>query len=80
MLYQQIIGRGLRKAEGKADCLVLDHSDTTLRLGFITDIEWGPLDDGQPNATNKRGRVSSDNQDETPASIRMRRWAAGGRA
>ena len=34
----QIIGRGLRTAEGKDHCLILDHSDTTLRLGFVTDI------------------------------------------
>lgn len=46
MLYVQIIGRGLRVAEGKADCLILDHSDTTLRLGFVTDIHHDRLDDG----------------------------------
>ena len=34
ILYTQIIGRGLRIAEGKTDCLILDHSDSTLRLGF----------------------------------------------
>ena len=38
MLYVQIIGRGLRTAEGKDHCLILDHSDTTLRLGFVTEI------------------------------------------
>ena len=27
------------------NCLILDHSDTTLRLGFVTDIQRG-LDDG----------------------------------
>ena len=34
MLFVQIAGRGLRTAEGKDHCLILDHSDTTLRLGF----------------------------------------------
>jgi superfamily II DNA or RNA helicase len=38
ILYTQIIGRGLRTAAGKKDCLILDHSDTTLNLGFVTDI------------------------------------------
>lgn len=34
-------------AEGpKPDCLLLDHSDTTLRLGFVTDIHHEALDDG----------------------------------
>lgn len=46
MLYVQIIGRGLRTADGKVDCLVLDHSTTTLNLGFVTDIHHDRLDDG----------------------------------
>lgn len=48
ILYTQIIGRGLRTAEGKDHCLILDHSDTTLRLGFVTDIHHTTLDDGKP--------------------------------
>ncbi len=46
MLYVQMIGRGLRPAEGKDHCLILDHSDTTVRLGFVTDIHHDQLDDG----------------------------------
>jgi superfamily II DNA or RNA helicase len=42
----QIVGRGLRTAPGKADLLVLDHSDNHLRLGFVTDIHHEHLDDG----------------------------------
>lgn len=45
--YVQIIGRGLRTALGKTECLILDHSDTTLRLGFVTDIHHEALDDGE---------------------------------
>jgi superfamily II DNA or RNA helicase len=48
MLYVQMIGRGLRTAEGKADCLILDHSDNHTRLGFVTDIHHDELDDGEP--------------------------------
>lgn len=47
MLFVQIMGRGLRKAEGKVDCLVLDHSDTTSRLGFCTDIHYDELNGGK---------------------------------
>lgn len=47
MLFTQIIGRGLRTAQGKEDCLILDHSDTTLRLGFVTDIHHEVLCDGK---------------------------------
>ena len=47
ILYTQIIGRGLRTAEGKDHCLILDHSDTTLRLGFVTEIHHENLHDGK---------------------------------
>jgi len=56
MLYTQIIGRGLRTAEGKADCLILDHSDTTMRLGFVTDIHHHRLCDGKPKAKSDAER------------------------
>jgi DNA repair protein RadD len=56
MLFVQMIGRGLRTAEGKADCLIFDHSDTHLRLGFVTDIHHDTLDDGKKreNSTQER--------------------------
>lgn len=43
MLFVQQIGRGLRPAEGKDHCLVLDHSDSHLRLGMVTDIHHDQL-------------------------------------
>jgi DNA repair protein RadD len=54
MLYVQMIGRGLRTAEGKDDCLILDHSDTTLRLGFVDDIEWTKLPAGSGEKSARR--------------------------
>ena len=53
MLYVQIVGRGLRSFEGKDHCLILDHSDTTQRLGFVTNIGRDELDDGRPNKSGK---------------------------
>jgi superfamily II DNA or RNA helicase len=47
MLFVQMIGRGLRTADGKSDCLILDHSDNHIRLGFVTDIHHEHLDDGR---------------------------------
>jgi DNA repair protein RadD len=38
MRFVQNIGRGLRSCEGKADLLILDHSTTTQRLGFVDEI------------------------------------------
>src|SRR5204863_1217103 len=37
MLYLQMLGRGLRIAPGKCDCLVLDHAGCVHRHGFATD-------------------------------------------
>lgn len=53
MLYVQIIGRGLRLGHGKDHCLILDHSDTSLRLGFVTDIHHDSLDNGEGKPTRK---------------------------
>lgn len=47
-LYQQIVGRALRTAEGKDFATILDHTETTQRLGFVTDIYIDKLDDGKP--------------------------------
>lgn len=52
-LFVQIIGRGLRTADGKTECLILDHSDTHLRLGMVTDIDFEALDDGRKEAKGK---------------------------
>lgn len=43
MLFVQMIGRGLRTASGKDDCLILDHADNHARLGFVTDIHHPQL-------------------------------------
>jgi DNA repair protein RadD len=47
ILYVQILGRGLRTAPGKDHLLILDHSDTTLRLGFVTDVHHERLSMGK---------------------------------
>ena len=39
MLFVQIMGRGLRTATGKDHCLILDHTSTHSKLGFVTDID-----------------------------------------
>ncbi len=47
ILFVQSLGRGLRTAPGKTDCLFLDHAGNHLRLGLITDIHQDHLDDGR---------------------------------
>lgn len=56
ILYSQIIGRALRTAPGKDDALILDHSDTTLSLGFVTDIHHAKLDMGRMKETTPQER------------------------
>lgn len=59
MLFVQIVGRGLRIADGKTDCLILDHAgihnhpDEKRRLGFVTDIHHDHLDEGKERAAAK---------------------------
>ena len=47
MLFVQIIGRGLRTAPGKLNCRIFDHSGTSQKLGFVTDIHHDSLCDGK---------------------------------
>lgn len=67
MLFCQIIGRGLRTADGKSDLLILDHSDTHLRLGFVTDIHHERLDDGKPREKSERQKAPEALPKECPA-------------
>jgi superfamily II DNA or RNA helicase len=60
MLFVQCIGRGLRTAAGKTDCLILDHSDNHARLGFVTDIHHDKLLSGsekRPATRKERGEA-----------------------
>ena len=56
MLFVQIIGRGLRTAPGKDDLIILDHSDSHLNLGYVTDIHHTALDDGKKRIARTRER------------------------
>ena len=45
-LFRQMIGRGLRPAPGKADCLILDHAGAVYQHGLPDDpIEWTLAED-----------------------------------
>jgi DNA repair protein RadD len=72
MLYVQIIGRGLRKADGKDDCMILDHSDTTARLGFVTDIHHKELNDGKKNLNGLNKQDKEPLPKECPACTYLR--------
>ena len=54
--FVQTIGRGLRPAEGKDHLIVLDHAGNHQRLGLVTDIHFGALDDGELGRNLDKGR------------------------
>lgn len=59
--HVQKIGRGLRLAEGKDTCLILDHAGNSERLGLVTDIHRDRLDMRKPGE-----RVTPDDPSEKP--------------
>lgn len=56
MLFVQMIGRGLRTADGKDHCLILDHSDNHARLGFVTSISHEKLLTGKEKPPKLRDK------------------------
>lgn len=47
IVWVQRVGRGMRTAEGKDDCVYLDHAGNTARMGFAEDIVPESLDTGE---------------------------------
>jgi DNA repair protein RadD len=58
-LFRQMLGRGLRPAPGKADCIILDHSGAVFEHGFADEpVTWTLKEDKK--AENKVHRQRSD--------------------
>lgn len=49
VLHVQMLGRGLRVAPGKDNCLVLDFAGNVARLGPINNVRMGPKRKGEGN-------------------------------
>jgi DNA repair protein RadD len=59
-LFRQMIGRGLRPADGKSDCIILDHSGAVFRHGLPEDrVEWTLSPDRRATAPEHTKRQSS---------------------
>jgi DNA repair protein RadD len=68
-LFRQMVGRGLRPAEGKTDCIILDHSGAVYRHGLPEDRVHWPLatDQRAQNPTQaKRDRGQAPKLSECP--------------
>lgn len=60
MLFVQIIGRALRPADGKDYALILDHSNSTLNLGLVTEIDFADLDMGREASKSSKRKERTD--------------------
>jgi len=63
MVHIQQVGRGLRVADGKSECLILDHAGNHERLGFVDAQLPTVLDDGKKKA-GKSDKKKEDAKDE----------------
>jgi DNA repair protein RadD len=52
-LYVQMVGRGMRIADGKADCLLLDYGGNIARHGPVDDVKVKPKTSGDGDAPVK---------------------------
>lgn len=59
--FVQAVGRGLRSVDGKEDCLIFDHSSTTMRLGTLIDIDNSFVD---LDYTDKKAKSSERKEKE----------------
>jgi superfamily II DNA or RNA helicase len=67
MLHCQILGRGLRIANGKSDCLILDHAGNCIRNGLPTDELPTELNtDNSRNSDRKQRNKEKGEKDPAP--------------
>ena len=66
ILWVQSVGRGLRTADGKDDCLLLDHSGTALSLGLPADIHYAALKPGKRKGDGKNEDEKEERQPPKP--------------
>jgi superfamily II DNA or RNA helicase len=62
-LFRQMIGRGLRPAEGKVDCIILDHSGAVFEHGLPEDrVEWPLAPDRKATSPTHAARGNGRNK------------------
>lgn len=68
-LYIQMLGRGLRPAPGKKDCLVLDHAGNVHRHGFATDQRYWTLHGKYAEDLEKKAREKKKREEKGEVAI-----------
>jgi DNA repair protein RadD len=71
-LYIQMLGRGLRPAPGKLDCLVLDHAGNVHRHGFATDERFWTLHGKYAEDLEKKERAKQKKEKDGDTAITCR--------
>jgi superfamily II DNA or RNA helicase len=66
MMHIQILGRGLRTAPGKKDCIIIDHAGNCIRNGLPVETLPTELDDGELKRNLDRKQKDSDGPTEHP--------------
>jgi DNA repair protein RadD len=81
-LYIQMLGRGLRTASGKSDCLVLDHAGNVHRHGFATDERFWTLHGKYAIDQEKQEREKADREEREEVDMECPEckalWRGGG--
>lgn len=68
-LFIQMLGRGLRPAPGKQDCLVLDHAGVVQRFGFATEPRFWTLHGKYAQDLEKLERAKREKEEKGLAEI-----------
>lgn len=80
-LYIQMLGRGLRPAAGKRDCLVLDHAGNVTRHGFATDPRFWTLHGKYAEDIERKERAKKEREEKGEEEITCPqckcRWVGG---
>lgn len=66
MMHYQMMGRGLRTAEGKTDCLIIDHAGNCLRNGLPEDDLPAELDDGKGENPDRKKAKKDEKAEREP--------------
>lgn len=67
MMHYQMMGRGLRIADGKTNCLIIDHAGNCLRNGLPEDDLPAELDDGKgENPDRKKTKDEKKEREDRP--------------
>jgi len=79
VLWLQSLGRGMRPAENKSECMVLDHAGNTDKLGQAEDLFRWRLDEGKKAVENWTRQEAGEREEHTHTCETCKHIFAGSR-